>query len=216
MVTAEERAYSAIRALILEQSLPVGEFLSQRLLAKQVGTTVVPLREALRRLAADGLIESVPRWGVRIPVDTEEQVRDRYFMRETLELAAVRRIRERRDPAVQARLQEQARRCDDVGGRADGDTRQFAQEHYAFHALFVESSGSPLLAASLNRLNLRSLMWRNAARVWGKGIDRVGPYHQRLVEAVFSVDEAAAMEAMRGHIRQGMENELIMLRESRA
>lgn len=215
LITAEESAYQKIRTLILEQGLPVGEFLSQRMLAKEVGATVVPVREALRRLVADGLIESVPRWGVRIPVDSEEQICDRYFLRETLELAALRRVRERSNPAVIEQLRHQAQCCDDIAEHPDGDTRKFAQTHYAFHALFVELSGSPLLAEAVNRLNLRSLLWQNASRVWGQGIHRHGPYHQQLVEAIFVPDEVAALAALRAHIRVGMDFELLMVRSDK-
>jgi DNA-binding GntR family transcriptional regulator len=208
LLTAEETAYHAIRALILEQALPIGPFLSQRMLAKAVGTTVVPVREAVRRLVADGLVETVPRWGVRIPIDTEEKVRDRYFMRETLELAAVRRVRERGDAAMRAQLQALAGRCDEIANAPEGDPRHYAQAHYAFHAQFVQDTGSPLLSEALNRLNLRSLLSINASRILGQGIRFRGPYHQTLLAAIFGPDEATALEAVREHIRTGLENEL--------
>ncbi len=207
--TMQDKAYQEIKILILRKELPVAEFLSQRMLAKRVNCTVIPVREALKRLENDGLIESVPRWGVRIPRDTEARVRDRYFLRETLELAAVKRIREAGRPEMRQRLMDQARTCDDVVNLPeDVRTQRFAETHHAFHSLVAELSGSLLLRDAMERLNLHNLLMANAYRVWGRGIDQEGGPHQALVNAMFDADEAKALNAVIVHIRRGLDCEL--------
>ena len=92
METKEDIAYGKLKHLILAGQLPRNEFLSQRMLAEKADSVVITVRAALRRLEKDGLVEGVPKWGFRIPQETEETVRDRYFVRELLEAAAARRI----------------------------------------------------------------------------------------------------------------------------
>lgn len=210
-LTAEDASYATLRGLILEGAFPAGRFLSQRMLAQRVGSTVIPVRGALRRLEADGLIESVPRWGVRIPDETSERVRDRYFMREVLEAAACRLIRARGRADDRARLLRQATVVDDVSRTHPGDQQRFADAHAAFHGLLAELSGSALLQAAAERLNLRMLMAHNAERAWGRGIDDEGTPHVDLVSALFAADEAVAMAALAEHIRRGLEAELAVL-----
>ena len=59
--TKEQLAYESLRELIVRGELPLGEFLSQRMLTSKVDSTMVNVRPALRQLENDGLIESIPR-----------------------------------------------------------------------------------------------------------------------------------------------------------
>jgi DNA-binding transcriptional MocR family regulator len=63
--TSEQQVTDRLRRHILAGELPVGEFLSQRKLAELAGTSVISVRGALRQLENEGLIENVPRAGVR-------------------------------------------------------------------------------------------------------------------------------------------------------
>ena len=84
--TSAEKAYQAILKHILEGELPRGEFLSQRMLAEIADTSIISVREALKRLENDRLIESIPRWGVRIPIETRERIVEMYGVREAVEV----------------------------------------------------------------------------------------------------------------------------------
>src|SRR6056297_139001 len=110
--TNEDVVYERLRDLILAGHEPRGEFLRQRDLAARLDTAVVTLRCALRRLENEGLVENVPKWGVRIPVETRREIEERYFVREALEVAALGRILEAGPPDARGRLREAARRCD--------------------------------------------------------------------------------------------------------
>lgn len=213
-LTKEEEAYKDLRKLILHGTLPIGVFLSQRQLADQVKAAVVTVRGALRRLEGDGLVESQPKWGFRIVQETEEQLRDRYFMREILEVTAVERIVERRDPADEKRIRELAKYCDEASDCASGvNVTEFAERHSNLHLTMAKCSGSTILAETLERMNLRSLMLTNAARGWGRGRDRLPSYHQELVEAIFTYDKEKAVAAIRQHVRRGLEWELEAIHE---
>src|ERR1041385_2060227 len=79
------RAYVEIRNKILKGDLAVGEALSRRKLASELGISVPPISEALQRLEREGLLESKPRVGTRVRVPTPRDVEDRSLVREALE-----------------------------------------------------------------------------------------------------------------------------------
>lgn len=204
--TDEEIACRRLRDLIIQGQLPINEFLSQRKLADQVGSAVGTVRAALRSLEKEGLIENIPHWGVRIPEETEEILRDRYFMREILEVAALRRILEQDGPRLKEKLIKKAELCDAVEINEPDNIELFAMQHYDFHRTIAELSNSPLLLEALDRIHLRSLMLYNARRGWGRGRDRAT--HVILTNKVFNGDWEFAKEAMRQHIRRGLQHEL--------
>jgi DNA-binding GntR family transcriptional regulator len=210
--TKEDMAYDRLKDLILLGKLPRGEFLSQRMLADQVDSAVITVRGALRQLENDRLIENIPQWGVRIPVETAESVTDRYFLRELLEVGAVRRLVERRDVIATQELRDAAQACDELSAQPEADFQLFAQRHYAFHQLLTDLSGSPLLAQAYSRLWMRSLMLWNAHRGWFRGYDRDPRLHQDLVETILGTNQRTATAAMIQHIRHGLELELDALR----
>jgi DNA-binding GntR family transcriptional regulator len=208
-VTEEQRALDRLRDLILEGALPQDEFLSQRKLALQVETSLASLRGALRQLESEGLIENVPRWGVRVPREGGREIRDRYFLRETLEVAAVRRFAGGLDPAAARQLRALATACDAVGALTGPEAvGRFVQAHLAFHRHIGVCSGSPLLMAFLCRLNNRTGMALNARRGWARGRDRSGQHHLALAQILIRGDADRAEAALREHIRRGLNNEL--------
>ena len=214
MKTNEEITYGKLKSLILDGELPAGEFLSQRMLAERTGAVVITVRSCLRSLENDGLIENVPKWGTRIPVDTPEKIEDRYFMRETLEIAALRKIREAAKDTHRLELLAAAAKCDAVTLGAPGSLRDFAAAHLEFHALFAKLSGSELLEKFLNQMNLRSMMHLNAQRGWLKGTDWAN-HHSGYVEALFALPLEAAEGKVREHMRNGKNSELEALVHNR-
>jgi DNA-binding GntR family transcriptional regulator len=208
--TKEELAYDSLKELILEGELPKNQFLSQRVLAEKVGTNITTIRTALRQLESDSLIENVPQWGVRIPEETEEVLIDRYFIRELLEVGAVRRIVKRRDSLDFDSIMEKAKYCDALARRLPEDVIKFSQAHFDFHTELARQSGSKLLLQSLNKIHFRSwLLWHDR-RLWTRG-SQVN--HQKLVEILFNSSERAAVSAMRRHINGGLKIELAVIRQ---
>ena len=211
-MTNEEIAYHILRDLLLRGELPTGKFLSQRMLCERAGVAEVTVRPALRLLQNEGLIEYIPRWGVRVPVESEENLRDRYFMREVLEVAAIKRIFELDNPLHRQGLLERANQCDSVSADRPNCVEQFAQRHFDFHHFMTQCSGSLLLVESLERIHLKIRMFYNAKRGWGRGLDRNS--HVNFVQDVFSGDIEHAEDVVRRHVQRGLEHELEAIRES--
>lgn len=209
--TKEELAYEQLKILILSGELPKDEFLSQRMLAQRVDTNITTVRTALRQLENDGLMENVPQWGVRIPAETEERLRDLYFMRELLEVGAVRRLVQNRASVDIKTITEKAKRCDALARKLPDSLIEFSQSHFDLHMELAKQSGSELLVQSLNRIHFRSwLMWHDL-RLWTRK-DLVN--HQRMVALIFSSSEAVAVSEIRKHISGGLQTELVELRKS--
>jgi DNA-binding GntR family transcriptional regulator len=209
--TKEELAYEQLKALILAGDLPRDEFLSQRKLALRVDTNLTTVRTALRQLERDGLMENVPQWGVRIPLETEERLRDLYFMRELLEVGAVRRLVQNKDAVDIKAIKEKAKRCDAFARKLPDSMVEYNEAHYDFHIELAKQSHSQLLVESLNRIHFRNWLTRHDVRLWTRK-DLVN--HQRMVDVIFSSPEKVAVAEIRNHIVGGLEGELAELRKS--
>ncbi len=213
MQTKEELVLESLRELILSGEIQSGIFLSQRRLASRVDAAVVTVRAALRQLENEGLIENVPRWGVRIPLETEDSLKDRYYVREVFETEAVKQIVNKRSQLDPAKLYELAKACDRIVFDSEGNPKQFGILHYKLHCKIVEMSGSPLLTKTFEKISLKSLFLWNAIHEWKHGdIHYIGD-HEELINTIYTQNEKSAIQAMKFHINRGLKNELNILHQ---
>src|SRR5262245_65848488 len=108
-------AYGHVRRRILRGEISLGQSVSRRKVAAELGMSFLPVSEALLRLEFEGLLESRPRAGTRVRIPSPEDVRGHYLVREILEVEAARPLaqvgtrRHRRQPAhMAARADERA------------------------------------------------------------------------------------------------------------
>src|SRR5881397_3171203 len=111
-VSLASQAYRAVREEILRGQLRPGTALSRRRLARDLGMSVVPVSDALRRLEDDGLVESRPRAGTRVRVPSEKDIRELYELREALDSQSARLFTERATPRQRLELRRLARKLD--------------------------------------------------------------------------------------------------------
>ena len=214
MKTSEEITYNRLKNLIIDNKLPQGEFLSQRKLAESVGTTIVTLRSSLRLLENDGLLENVPKWGVRIPVESEDSIQERYYVRELLEVGAIDKMLDMHDPGIRVVLEKKAAECDAVKLTGPESFKNFAKKHTDLHLTIIRLSGNKLLCRELNRLNFRSMMLSNSKYSWAVHNENFSNSHHRdLIKKIFDIDRQEALKAAREHIRQGCMLELMTLKK---
>ncbi len=209
--TSEQKVLNKLRKKILERELPVGEFLSQRKLAEETKTSVISVRGALRQLENDGLIENIPRWGVRIPKETPEIIKDRYRIRELFETHVVECLCRKLSPVQQDALLKQAAELDKLAEQTSAESAfKFARLHHDFHLYLADCCESPLLTKFLERVINASLMVLNAKRMREKPItsDLIGTTHTELVEIIITGPTKKAVESMRTHIHNGLKSEL--------
>ncbi len=216
--TKESAAYQLLKEHILKGKLPMNAFLSQRKLAELAGSNIVTTRAACKRLEQDGLLEYIAKWGFRIPLDTEETLADRFYLRKVLETAAVLRAIEQgtlEHESVTGPLLETARQCDAIDTDAEGSPSDFAVIHFRLHQMLVDAAGSPLLSSTFSRITLISLFYMNTRAMWNSPEARYQGRHLDLLEAVCSCDRSRAEAVLHRHIDEGMENQLCYLRHYR-
>ncbi len=122
-LTLTERAYVALEELITTLQLPPGAFLSEMALAQRLGLGRTPIREALQRLARDGLVTVAPRRGILVSeINLKAQLR-LIETRRVLEALIARLAAERADPAERERFAEIAQEMRAASDAAPAETR---------------------------------------------------------------------------------------------
>ena len=147
-------AYGAIRRRILDNVYPPGQQVLEGTLAGELGVSRTPVREALIRLSNEGLVEVVPRHGMRVLPVSPHDMREIYVVITALESAAAEMLASRRPseaelrPLVDAtRDMTRALKSDDLDAWATADER--------FHQRLIELAGNRTLVDAVARLGDR-------------------------------------------------------------
>jgi DNA-binding GntR family transcriptional regulator len=198
-LTLWERVYDYLRGEILDGRLEPGTELAEMALSEQLGVSRGPLREAIGRLAAEGLVTVRPRRGAVVRSLSEEEFLELYQVREALETMAVKLATPRLVADDLRQLADLNRDMDAYG--AQGDVERFFEANQAFHARFLELSGNGKLYAmhqqlidQLGHYRMRSLMLRGNLR-------RSVSEHAAILRAAKRGDGDRAAELMAKHIR---------------
>jgi len=203
-------AYLIVRERILRGELSIGEVISRRKLASELGMSLLPVSEAMLRLEHEGLLESRPRAGTRVRVPTPQDVRGHYIVREALEVQAAKLFAEIAAPEERAELLKLAARVDTLGAQADGSWLHYLSLHEKLHRRIAECARCPALTDAIEKTHALDSTWRCAAR----SLSTAQPLrrHRELIEALSQGDPAIAGEAMRQHIQAALGNALIRLK----
>lgn len=204
-----DQAADAIRDAIIGGALAPGDRIPEQELAEQLGVSRVPIREAIRILEQQGLVQVQPKIGTLVSRLTLEQLYDGLCVRAALEEWAVRQALERAAPAEWERVcQEleaatQAMRRLVVGDRPDfAVKRAEAVLDVEWHACIVQASrNQTLIPAWRNVAWLTRIMMRNAAGApsageWAATI----AHHEALLSILRRRDLAAGLAATRQHV----------------
>src|SRR5215475_10883321 len=105
-------AYAFVKQRILRGELPMGQVISRRKIAAELGMSFLPVSEALLRLEFEGLLESRPRAGTRVRIPSREDVRGHYIVREALEVEAAMLFATVATPEDRIEIEKMASRVD--------------------------------------------------------------------------------------------------------
>jgi DNA-binding GntR family transcriptional regulator len=205
--TLAEQAYLAVREEILRGRLRPGTPVSRRRLARELGMSIVPVTDALKRLEEDGLLETRARAGTRVRVPTQSDIRELYELREALETQSARLFAERATAPQRAEVRRLASEVDVLFSRlaAAGEDPAFRftvhSHHMHFHMRVAEHAGSSLLKQMIERKNVLIMNW--LFDVAARRTPLPPGFHVRLAAALVSGPPEKADAAMRAHIRYG-------------
>ncbi len=193
-----------LRQDIHEGRLCPGDWLRQERIAHRLGVSQIPVREALKQLVAEGLVEHVPFRGVRVIHFTVEDVEDLYATRAAAEGRAARFAAGRITAAelrALAKLHERMTRC-----TTPRELPTYRELNRAFHLAIIEASGRPYLVRSLRQLWVAfpTMGWSNIPQVaTSSAPDRDAPdtaEHAAILDALMARDGPRAEAATRAHI----------------
>lgn len=202
------KIYVALRREILSGQLSPGENLIEQGLAKRFAVSRTPIREAIRQLQQEGLIESASSGGIRVASITVADAIHLYDCRLGLEQVAVvgacenatpRQLEALRSCVSRAQLSPLQAAPTNSSGAAEALANRLAIDR-SFHQLIADSSGNPwltkLLGQVLNKMSLlgSTVTHRNpgALEIWAE--------HERILAGIMTRDPQAAVIAMREHL----------------
>ena len=202
--TKSQLAYTRVRELILGGDLGPGAVLNQAVLARELGVSTTPLREALRRLAQQGLVELDAHRDARVaPLDPAE-ARDLLELRQHLDPLAAGLAAQRRTAADLAEMRAGLGRLESLP--SNPSVAQL-ESHRRFHAAIYRASHNALLVESLDGLWDKTDRYRrHALQVERSEEERAqrAEEHRLLLEAIQDRDAAAATDLMRRHVETSL------------
>ena len=195
-----DEVYDRLLAQLMSLRIRPGSRVTIDALARELGVSQTPIRDALNRMEADGLVVRVHLAGYRIPPQiTRAQFEDMLEVRLLLEPACARKAAENATPeqlsSLRGLLDEMARPADEHDHLAYG---AFGRRDAAFHDLIALSGGNLLAREALARLHTHVHLFRlhHDAQVTFKAMDE----HLDVLEAIAARDPDAAAYGMRRHI----------------
>jgi DNA-binding GntR family transcriptional regulator len=201
-----ELAYKRLRQSIRMGEFRPGQRLREAELATQLNVSRTPIREAIRRLASDGLIEVAPSGGVMIINLNKQQVRDLYALRETLEGAAARLAAQHASPAAIATMRELL-----DAGKAAQEPRQLARLNQLFHREIQDAAHNRYLALALVQLSdSLALLPGTTYEVPGRS-EAAYEEHMAILDAINSRELEKAEELARHHIAMAGQTRIRMM-----
>ncbi|GLY17094.1 GntR family transcriptional regulator [Kineosporia sp. NBRC 101677] len=198
--TKSDYAYDRVREMILDGRLQPGEVLNQASLAQEIGISTTPLREAMRRLKGEGLVELDAHRDGRVSALSAEEARDLLEIRRSLDPLAAGLAAERR-----TRSDIAAMRLAHQGLESLPNDPSYDQlvHHRRFHAAVYSASHNDMLISVLDDLWTKADRYRRMALQVDRGQearDRKAHEHQSLLDLVIAGDSAGASALMREHI----------------
>jgi DNA-binding GntR family transcriptional regulator len=204
MSKSVEQAYEAIRLEILSGALKPGERLREEDLVKRAGVSRTPIREALRRLEADGYAVVEANRGATVAAHSKRDVDEIYGLRALLEGHAARRAATRITSAQLDHMSTLNAQIEALGQRTDlsDNQKQLARIdlNQAFHQVVLDACDNARLAALVRQLAHVALSAQTFAHYQPKDLVRSSDHHEELIRALRSGHPDWSEATMRSHV----------------
>ncbi len=212
---ATDAAYEILRQKIMDSELAPGSQLLEQEIALLLGLSRTPIREALIRLQLEGLVQVIPRHGIRIVPTSISDIKEIYEVLISLEPTAASLIASAQPPVDVAPLESA---CNDMTEALErGDMQAWALADEAFHLQLVVLSGNKRLS------DIVMTCWDQVHRV-RQFTQRLRPHpqpresiaeHRAIIEAIRSGDAKLAADLYRRHRERGWRDQTSVLKQYR-
>jgi DNA-binding GntR family transcriptional regulator len=196
--TKAEVATDVIRSAVLSGELSPGEPLTVASLADRFGLTLMPLREALSHLAAEGLVEIEPHQSARVARLSHERMNEEYAVRAILEAAAAAQATPHLTDGDLGELEELLRRMDRA--RDSRRTADFWAQTKRFHERIYVAATSRLLREEVERVRVRTLRYLPAFERDQELVDAAQREHWEIFRALRARDASRVERLVREHV----------------
>lgn len=201
--SASKRAYRELRQAILERRLPADRKVTEVGLAEELGISRTPIREAIKRLLLEGLLERRKGQGLWCVVPDADEVREIFELRLRLESYAAAKAAERATPAQVEALTTSARRMNELAQIAEDSEALIAsidRENARFHSLIAEATQSQRLMHLIRATVDVALVTRTFRRFTPDQRRRSAQHHLEIAAAISSRKPHWAERMMQVHI----------------
>jgi len=198
-----DRVYRALRQEILDGALEPGAMLGEVEQSERLGVSRTPLREALARLQAEGLVVASGGRGLVVAPVSLDDVRELFEIREALEVKAARLAAQRRDQSVFEALREEVRRS---GERlaVDPSRRAFYEQTARMDAAIDEAAANPHLTAALRGVRAHVARIRRLSRDDAERLRSATNDHLMILDAIIEGSETMAAYATELHLHRSL------------
>ena len=206
-------AYNRILEGLFDRRLPAGAFVSQNALVQLVGVPLAPLRDALRVLEAEGVLQIHPRSGIQFVKPGLELTRATYQFRAIIERAAVAVHAETAD---EAELAETARRHRalmaelEANGLTDDAKAEIEALELLLHNAIIGSLNNPLIETSYKRMHNYLRLVRLDRRITVPIVLRSLREHMEIIDACAARDKERAVKALDAHFTLALQRHMGM------
>lgn len=201
MSSAGERAYELIRSSIIEGKLRQGEPVREEKLAADVGVSRTPIREALRRLHAEGLVAFEAHRGARVASWPDDALDEIFSMRAMVEGRGARWAATHCTPETLDRLRALAEKMRAAaGGSGSPRLHELTTLNNEFHTLIAETGGGSQLETLRQSLVQLPLVYRTFHWYSRRDLQRSLNHHDEIIDAIAAGDGEWAEAAMTAHI----------------
>lgn len=200
-----EKIADKIRADIIKGVYKNGERLVEPKLAKNLGISRTPIREALRQLESEGFIEIVPRRGAIVKELTIKDIDDLYAIKANLEgLAARQAVLKISEEQIETLININ-KKFRDIAEKQPHLTDEYLKDNIDFHNVFIAASDNEKLIDILDGLaknfqRLKSMLVSDSGRAAMAVVE-----HKKIIDAFVSKDPDLAERSVRDHIISGWE-----------
>ena len=203
-VRATETAYRGLRALIVNGGFPAGAHLREERVASRLGVSRTPVREAIRRLAAEGWVRIVPNQGAYVYEWSKHDVEEVFALRAMLEgHAAECAARNATTLQIDELFQLSQGASAVLPAKNVEDIERIAEFNDRFHKLVLEASGQRRTAAAVFHLVELPITLRNFHQFTAAEMERSISQHHAIVDAIAAGDAQWAGAIMRAHVLGG-------------
>ena len=202
--TSADYVYQELRHKIITKQMKPGQRLPEVNIAVQMGVSRTPVREALRRLASEGLVLIIPNSGARLVSPSRKEVENAYLVREQLECLAVRL-------AVKNVAEKHLRRLEEAilseeQAFKEKNLEQYLEINEAFHRIIADASGNRILGDYIDNILART----NVFIVFYDPFYDIDTNpsieeHRNILKALQERDEERVVALMQEHLKASQE-----------